>query len=127
MSFFLLSKTEGTHLIKPGWLFAPPPPPKMHMSSRGAGEDLISSGASEETSPPLAVVRILGRYRNYDEAHAWLVECSAPALADAVRSVMEGAAPKVVGGSATVGSRLRGVPSYEVPPASFHALLSGRR
>ena len=49
-------------------------------------------------------MRILGRHRNFDEPHAWLVECSQPRLADDVRRAM------------AAGDERAG---YEVPPPSF--------
>jgi hypothetical protein len=70
------------------------------------------------------MVRILGRYRNYDDDHAWLVECSTPTLVDAVRSVM---ASKSSSSSRSAGSTSMKAPAFEVPPPSFLQVLRGKR
>ena len=69
-----------------------------------------------------AVVRVLGRYRNRDTQHAWLVEASDRCAMDAVRGVLEAG-----GGGSTVLPRQRRQYVYDAPPPSFHAALGGKR
>ena len=75
------------------------------------------------TDPQLPIARILGRYRNYDDEHAWLVECSTPTLIDCVRTVLEAPSDQRRPGAAAARSGI----AYEVPPPAFHQVLSGRR
>ena len=72
-------------------------------------------GARSEPSQS-AMVRILGRYRNYHHTHAWLVECSdSPSVMEQIRSIMS---------HPPCPLSQRG---YDTPPAAFHAALAGRR
>ena len=48
-----------------------------------------SDPQAAQQSTSIAMVRILGRYRNFDDPHAWLVEASTSSLVDSVRTVME--------------------------------------
>lgn len=68
------------------------------------------------------VVRILGRYRCFDESHAWLVEASAPGGMDAVRHALGLASPH----TPSIDKKPRAV-EVDLPPPSFLAALSGRR
>ena len=102
----------ATWLVK---FAAPPTPPSPP----------TGAAAVPPQQPEINMVRILGRFRNYDDEHAWLVECSSPALVDSVRSVMEAPASASSGGGAS--SRRRLPPAFEVPPLAFHQALSGRR
>ena len=96
--------------------------------SRDSPTGLCASSPEPPASPPgtpaaaaakpaaggIAMVRILGRYRNYDDDHAWLIECSTPLLVDAVRKVMEEPPAKMKGVS--MASPSRRPPAFEVPP-----------
>ena len=83
---------------------------------RAVGASALKRAAA---SVPLHVrlVRLLGRFRNYDDEHAWLVECSEPALIDLVRDLLE---YEVVAEEETTRR------PYEVPPLSFHLVLQNR-
>lgn len=84
-----------------------------------AGSSSASAAWVDVTSGTPAVARILGRYRNYDEPHAWLVEVSAPVVIEAVCELM--AAPCAEGGRASRAA------DYDAPPQAFHDALSGKR
>ena len=84
-----------------------------------------AAAAAKPAAGGIAMVRILGRYRNYDDDHAWLIECSTPLLVDAVRKVMEEPPAKMKGVS--MASPSRRPPAFEVPPTSFMRVLSGKR
>ena len=84
------------------------------------------------------------RYRNYEDEHAWLVECSSPALVDLVRQVLGAenvtAADQTAHETAPLDTETapldrrrtrepppRSGPRFEVPPPSFHHLIGARR
>ena len=72
----------------------------------------VASAAASVEPPPVAMVRLLGRYSNYDQPHAWLIEGSASGLADAVRVAL------------SIGGKSPAKPaqySFDIPPPAFHA------
>lgn len=85
-----------------------------HESGRGVSAE---EGSSVSAAARVGLVRLLGRFRNYDDEHAWLVECSEPALIDLVRDLLE---YEVVAEEETTRR------PYEVPPLSFHLVLQNR-
>lgn len=44
--------------------------------------------STRDEPPSIEMVRVLGRYRNYDDPHAWLVEGSTRGAADAMRALL---------------------------------------
>jgi hypothetical protein len=79
----------------------------------------------QSSSAATGMVRLLGRYRNATDAHAWLLECSDAALVEAICSVVENGDGAVSGdhGEDSTYYEL----TYEVPPRSFHQALSGAK
>ena len=81
---------------------------RFHHSGGGAAAPAAAGAAAE----PATVVRLLGRHRDYESEHAWLIESSASSLADAVRAAMRAPPPPAA--------------PFDVPPPSFHAALAGQ-
>ena len=78
---------------------------------------------TRDAPPSTEMVRVLGRYRNYDDPHAWLVEGSTRGAAYAMRALLLEAGQqngRAVGAST---ASIMGA-SFVVPPASFRAALS---
>jgi len=98
-----------------------------HEHAETCTEDVRGPAADRSTRdepPSIEMVRVLGRYRNYDDLHAWLVEGSTRGAADAMRALLLEAGQLAGHHNAQAVGASGAGPLFAVPPASFHAALS---